>query len=219
MIEDTCIPDGFPKNRITDAGHKAVRCDVCEKKLPQVTPECLKKTDLDIGCKPFRCHVCEKKFHCFQQECHECLKRSVDTGSKVFRCYICGKKFNQESRVSTHICEAHSPMIKTHFQCRIFLCGKYFSTDSDAIHHIKLMHAVGRRGWCELCGKHFSEKDMLSEHMIVRHTKLKPKSEVAPIPFLASQRLVIKKEPKFTNCVERGSISELKQEDRHDDRP
>ncbi|XP_066994648.2 zinc finger protein 543 isoform X2 [Anabrus simplex] len=89
---------------------------------------------------------------------------------KVYICDICGQDFRKRNELSVHLDE-HVAAEEGDFQCEV--CNRIFSNLRLFRVH-KRMHYPQSKLWtCETCGKRYSSRNLLDEH-INTHTGVRP---------------------------------------------
>ncbi|KAL3284738.1 hypothetical protein HHI36_018883 [Cryptolaemus montrouzieri] len=89
---------------------------------------------------------------------------------RLYICDVCGLDFRKRNELSAHLDE-HVAMEEGDFQCEI--CNRIFSNLRLFRIH-KRMHAPQHKAWpCPQCGKKYSSKNLLDEHINI-HTGVRP---------------------------------------------
>ncbi|GJQ84223.1 hypothetical protein Trydic_g2891 [Trypoxylus dichotomus] len=90
--------------------------------------------------------------------------------ARLYICDVCGEDFRKRNELSMHLDE-HVAAEEGDFQCEV--CNRIFSNLRLFRIH-KRMHYPQNKAWtCETCGKRYSSKNLLEEH-INTHTGVRP---------------------------------------------
>ncbi|KRT78262.1 zinc finger protein, partial [Oryctes borbonicus] len=90
--------------------------------------------------------------------------------ARLYICDVCGEDFRKRNELSMHLDE-HVATEEGDFQCEV--CNRIFSNLRLFRIH-KRMHYPQNKAWtCETCGKRYSSKNLLEEH-INTHTGVRP---------------------------------------------
>nr|XP_022900651.1 zinc finger protein 37 homolog isoform X2 [Onthophagus taurus] len=90
--------------------------------------------------------------------------------ARLYICDVCGEDFRKRNELSVHLDE-HVATEEGDFQCEV--CNRIFSNLRLFRIH-KRMHYPQNKAWtCETCGKRYSSKNLLDEH-INTHTGIRP---------------------------------------------
>ena len=164
-VFDTRAKLYYHKSKVHD-GPKT--CDKCGK-------ECSSLPDLDMHIrrvhhiyqisedqKVKKCDQCDSEFK-VSEDFNDHLK-SIHKCDKVFKCKECDTDWVSHLSLELHYTESHKKIM---FCCDI--CG--YTTYQDAIlqRHKRITHEGKRDYVCHICGKSFSKKFMLPDHMAVEH--------------------------------------------------
>lgn len=83
-------------------------------------------------------------------------------GARIYICDVCGQDFRKRNQLSAHLDE-HVAAEDGDFQCEI--CNRIFSNLRLFRIH-RRMHYPQAKAWeCETCGKKYSSKNLLDEHV------------------------------------------------------
>ena len=176
----------------THTGERPFKCTTCEKSFIS-TSTLTKHIRIHTGQKPYPCTTCQKSFSEKGKLDRHIL---IHTGKKPYQCTTCQKSFPRKSNLDRHIlthtgkkpyqcttCQKSFPRkscldrhILTHtgerpYQCTT--CTKRFNTSSNLSRH-KLTHTVTDENMhtCSICKKSFSQKQCLTEHARIIHTRV-----------------------------------------------
>merc|ERR1712080_236072 len=96
---------------------------------------------------------------------------SVHLKNRTFECYICKAKHSSSKMLLAHITTHNIDGTDTSSKCGkpyyCETCGKCFSQKSNVKQHIEDVHVKTKKFSCEVCDKRFSQKVTLTEHMRV----------------------------------------------------
>lgn len=89
---------------------------------------------------------------------------------RLYICDVCGQEFRKRNELSVHVDE-HVATEEGDFQCEV--CNRIFNNLRLFRIH-KRMHYPQNKAWtCDVCGKRYSSKNLLDEHLNT-HTGMRP---------------------------------------------
>lgn len=170
------------------------QCPICSKLF---TRQLSVKVHMRIhtGERPHKCQQCEKTF---KNASHLRVHVRTHTNERRYPCGVCGKRFTESSSLRRHMrihtgerpyeCEfcgkemRYLNHMKSHrrkhtgetpYQCTI--CGQLFRHQQTYRLHIRKHN--GELPTCEVCGKTFSNRARMDDHMRLTHSmQLEPES-------------------------------------------
>ncbi|KAI5737650.1 hypothetical protein M8J76_015387 [Diaphorina citri] len=90
---------------------------------------------------------------------------------KLYICDMCGKEFMKRSELHIHLDEHMSMQEEGEFQCEV--CNRIFNSLRLYRVHKKLHFQQPKNYFCDLCGKRFSSRSIMEDHL-VSHTGARP---------------------------------------------
>lgn len=110
----------------------------------------------------YQCSQCNKSF---ESKGYLVKHMAVHAETKIFECDFCGKNYAQKFQIRCHLQAVHlinqpDPM----YECQIDGCSKKFANVQKLNHHMKYLHNPNPNN-CRKCGKLFTRKSDLDEHM------------------------------------------------------
>ncbi|KAI5704995.1 hypothetical protein M8J75_010858 [Diaphorina citri] len=90
---------------------------------------------------------------------------------KLYICDMCGKEFMKRSELHIHLDEHMSTQEEGEFQCEV--CNRIFNSLRLYRVHKKLHFQQPKNYFCDLCGKRFSSRSIMEDHL-VSHTGARP---------------------------------------------
>jgi len=144
----------------------AVECPICKRK-------CRNKRALAIHIKASHS---EKRFECDFLNCNyvgktnTLLKQHRGSHDKKLKCEICEKLFNTKKHLTQHNLIKHEN--PDHFKCHV--CDKRLSYKENLRNHLQTHEEDAAKAFsCQQCSMTFRLKNMLRNHQINIHGKLK----------------------------------------------
>ena len=146
-----------------------IACHVCGRVMSSA---CKLKEHMNVhtGDKPIECDVCHKKLPSSSAlKNHKTRMHNKNNGGN--KCFICGKLFKTPFARNTHHFVKHTEeerrqhnVIVKMFTCHI--CGKTLRTEYKTSHLNKHKSKSEILHVCEICGKGFIRRSLLTEHMM-----------------------------------------------------
>lgn len=133
--------------------------------------DCNRHKNIHSGKRPYQCQYCPKTFT--QQSNLNTHVKLIHTKNLQHKCTLCNKEFVYKSLLKIHTREKHLAATdpQKYFPCQ--LCDKKFKTKSVLKYHKSRLHRQNSATFtCEHCGKTFSRRQYIVEHMkIHKETK------------------------------------------------
>ena len=106
----------------------------------------------------------------------------IQTWPTVAQCHLCQMTFSDQSAVSAHFDTAHAQSsTKTEnpdARHKCEVCGRKFTQKSNLTQHLRTVHSAGNPTYkCKICGKQFNEKRNLVLHLRNDHNPDGPRHQ------------------------------------------
>ena len=148
--------------------HSEFKCHQCNKIFERKQNFKKHMKFMHEGGKRFYCSKCNLSF-----TSNDGRSRHESECQGVVYCEKCGKKFKHRDVLSHHMKYKH-PSSPKQYPCDF--CDKVYNVYDSFYHHVKKFHSIhgeSMNAICQLCGKKFSSKHHLGEHVTAVHEKSK----------------------------------------------
>jgi len=147
-----------------NTGEKNVACDKCPKVF--LTKEKLKiHSVVHSGERDYICDVCPKAF---KTSSILAAHKNTHSGEKPFSCEECGMSFATKGNLTMHK-NIHNENRVYPFTCKF--CPKAFDRANNLEKHTRI-HTGEKQFSCNVCGRDFTEKGHLKNHMTRVHPEV-----------------------------------------------
>ena len=154
----------------THSLEKPFKCPHCDKSFVQsgnLTTHLMKHINKGEDDKLFKCEKCDKKFVSQEEwRAHFDSHSEDEPETKGFMCDLCGKYFKNRQYEAAHML-SHQ---KTFLKCP--QCGKSLKNEKTLAVHMASVHCNEAKFMCEECGKLYTTKQSLRQHMKVHAVTL-----------------------------------------------
>lgn len=121
--------------------------------------------------KKFQCLLCQPASSVVYDTKTISIHLKTDHNERIYVCSVCGLDFRKRNPYNDHLDEHTAATVDGTYECEI--CKISFS-DARQFRIHKKTHNVTTKIWpCKACGKKFSSKNLLDEHMNM-HTGARP---------------------------------------------
>ena len=179
---DDFVDNEHPNDEETHLGEKVHQKFGTSKQLTRHGKLHDKKHSILKSDVNYKCHLCkygkfslesELKKHIYTN--HEMLKGKLQKSDKGYKCELCPDKYyNKRKYLREHIYKYHDEGHKEgHIDYKCESCGKSFSQKQTLRNHIHTIHEGHKDYKCETCGKSFAERGTLAKHIRIIHEGVK----------------------------------------------
>lgn len=97
----------------------------------------------------------------------ESIMEGKDVERRMYECPICSEMFYEEYALKTHMTQGHVKRVSgTAQKRRCDICGKQFTSKQYLKQHV-LIHTFKEKFNCDVCGKTFAQNSNLKTHLLI----------------------------------------------------